>query len=174
MPQKSYSVFQPKGFEGSLYREEGGLSVTGTTGEFVNGQTTRLPYGRVVVAGTLPGEVVLPSADGQTPIGITVQQNAYEKAEDGTDGVPPDRPVAVLKRGAVLMVAETAISTTDDPHFRFAAQATPGAHDAIGRVRPDVNAIGSAEHADKIDNNSKFLAAANAGELVPVWVDFGG
>lgn len=163
-------IYQSIGYEGGLFRSEGGLSTVGTSLGYVNAMATTMPYARVVVAGTNPGDLILPSATDQVPQGFTFQNLYYESDASGVAGIPADMPVVLLKRGAVWFVAEDDVEVTDTVYFRHTANTTPGANQAIGRVRSDADT----DKADALGFGSKFLLPAKAGELVPVWADFGG
>lgn len=164
MPQTSYSIYQPKGFEGSLAHAANGTSIQGTYGEFVNGESVYLPFGRVVVRdATNDFHLKLPSATGQDPVGISYAANAYEKDTDGTAGIPPQRPVSFVARGTVYCVAEVAIAIGDTVFFRHTVSGSPGAYDGIGRVRTDADTATADAWI-----GAKFVSAAAAGGLVAV------
>ena len=171
MPITDYT-FTSTGYEGSLVTTEPNL-IRGTYEELQNGDTARLPFGRAVRRHT-DGTIRAFTTALNVPWGVTVRVNSYEPAEDGSNGIPTEQPVTLLKKGAIWMMAEVAINhLTDSVFFRFDAQTTPGTYDAVGRVRNNVNNDGSA-HAVAAPTGCRFLASAAAGALVPVYLDFGG
>ena len=172
MPITDYALFTERGYEGDLVTTEPRL-IRGTFEELRNGETVRLPFGRAVRRHT-DGTIRALTAAATTPFGITVSVNTYEKDADGNSGIPAGQTVTLLRRGTIWMIAEVAINhLTDSVFFRFDAQTTPGAYDAIGRVRNNVNNDGSA-NAIAAPSACRFLQSAAAGQLVAVYVDFGG
>ena len=172
MPITDYSLYNGPGFEGEIVTSEPTL-IRGTFEEYRNGDSVRLPFGRAVRRHT-DGTIRALTTSATTGFGVTVRVNTYEAAEDGTTGIPPTETVTLLKKGPIFMIAEVAINhLTDSVFFRFDAQTTPGAFDAVGRVRNNVNNDGAA-HAIAAPTGCRFLASAAAGALVPVYVDFGG
>lgn len=172
MPITDYALYSGPGFEGEIVTSEPTL-IRGTFEEYRNGDTSRLPFGRVVRRHT-DGTIRALTTSATAGFGVTVNVNTYEASESGDTGIPPSETVTLLRQGPIWMVAEVAINhLTDSVFFRFDAQTTPGAFDAVGRVRNNVNNDGSA-HAIAAPAGSRFLASAAAGALVPVFVNFGG
>ena len=172
MPQTDYPIYMPTGFEGQIPNDRMVKHIRGTQDEYVNGHTAAIPYGRVVrLDATDPTKVLPLSADAQTMAGVTVFSHIYEKAADGTAGVPVERPISFLVEGEINMIAEEAVTPADTVFARFLANGSPGASDGIGRVRTDADNGGATERADAVPN-AKFLTSAAAGEIVRVYVNF--
>ena len=172
MPITDYSLYNGPGFEGDIVTTEPTL-IRGTFEELRNGDSARLPFGRAVRRHT-DGTIRALTTAATTGFGITVRVNTYEATEAGDTGIPTTETVTLIRQGPIWMVAEVAINhLTDSVFFRFDAQTTPGAFDAVGRVRNNVNNDGDA-HAIAAPAGCRFLASAAAGALVPVFVNFGG
>ncbi len=118
-----------------------------------------MSFGRVVIQGAADAECALPSAPGQSAIGITHFTHAWERSllpDTGTAGIPRTKPANVLRRGRIVVVVETPVTPADTPHFRHAnAGASP---EDIGRLRAD-NAGG-----DATPLSGRFMTSAAAGE----------
>lgn len=112
----------------------------------------------------------MPSADGQTFLGVTTIQDVWEKNADGTSGIPSKYPAHYLVKGIVWVRAEVAMSRGDAVFVRYAMKGTPGAYDAIGRIRDDVDDVSSTEHADAI-SNVRLLDDVAAGGLARLELD---
>lgn len=172
MPITDTGYYMERGYEGSIATMEPRL-VRGTFEELINGDSVRIPFGRAVRRHT-DGTIRALTTAANVPWGITVRNNAYEPEADGSTGTPAGQPLTLLRKGAIYMVAEVAINhLTDSVFFRFDAQTTPGAFDAVGRVRINVNNDGSA-HAVAAPAGCRFLESVAAGEVVAVYLDFGG
>ncbi len=165
MPITNYAFTQDIGEEGMV-----------ATAEHTNIRTamapaaTFVPYGRVVVQGTAgTNEALLPSATGQTPIGISVFGDIREKSSDPAllNTVPPLNAYNRLTRGTVYMVAETDINPGQAVQYRYAMAGSPLATDGIGRIR--VGAV--AGQTDPL-LNVRVESAAKAGGLVQLAVNF--
>lgn len=172
MPITDYSLYNGPGFEGEIVTTETTL-IRGTFEEYRNGETVRLPFGRVVRRHA-DGTIRALTDSATAGFGVTVRVNTYEASATGETGIPPEETVTLLRTGTIWMVAEVAIDhLTDSVFFRFDAQTTPGNHDGIGRVRNDINDDGGAK-AIAAPTGARFLASAAAGGLVPVFINFGG
>lgn len=171
MPQTSYTIYQDKGFEGMIANSRHNYHIRGTQDELVNGHTAMIPFGRVVRSPSATGEVLPLSADAQTMGGVTVYSAVYEKDENGNSGYPVDKPMSLMTEGEIFMIAEVDVAITDTVFARFLMNGSPGAHDAVGRVRNNADNGGATERADAVPN-AKFLHPAKAGQVVRVYVNF--
>lgn len=172
MPITDYALYNGPGFEGDVVTTEPTL-IRGTFEEYRNGETVRLPFGRVVRRHT-DGTIRALTTSATTGFGVAVRVNTYEASATGDTGIPAEETVTLLRTGTIWMVAEVAVNhLTDSVFFRFDTQTVPGAFDGVGRVRINVNNDGAA-HAVAAPTGSRFLASAAAGALVPVFVNFGG
>lgn len=111
--------------------------------------------GKVRNAAKLPAtaaEIARPGAMGFVPLDIT--------RDKGTGDWPANRPLAVLRRGRIWLLAETALARWTYPFVRFAGTGTSGA------LR---NAAVADEAAEL--TNAIILTDAEPGEIVLVEVD---
>lgn len=172
MPQTDYSVFQARGIEGRIPNDRIVNHIRGTQDEYYNGHTAAIPFGRVIRRDSTDPTKVLPlSADAQTMAGVTIFSDVYEKDASGVAGIPVGRPASIMTEGEVWMIAEEAVTPSDTVFARFLMNGSPGAFDAVGRVRNDADNGGSVERADAVPH-AKFLHSAAAGEAVRVYVRF--
>lgn len=84
------------------------------------------------------------SAAGEKNLGVLIHDMAHELAPSGAAGnlgLPDDGLGAVLKEGAVWMVAENTVTPGSKVYVRHTANGSPGASDGIGRVRSDADAV---------------------------------
>ena len=168
MPVSAGAYFMERGYEGQIASLQRHTFTKGTLEEMVNSTDSIIPFGRFVVEKTngLPGELELPSASGQTLLGIATISDRFERSVDGTSGYPAKQSMAYLYKGVVWMLAETAMIRGGAVFVRHTASSTPGLHDAIGRIRNDADG----NNADPLAN-VKVLENAIAGELVKLELD---
>lgn len=117
MPQlsiKTESELRMPGSRGTL----SDARIEGAQNNRWNRSGAAIPYGRFLVAGTDPGDVVLPSATGQRMLGVSYRNPAFTYL-DATDlnAVPDDSMIDVLVEGAIMVSCEATGATIDDPVY---------------------------------------------------------
>lgn len=112
--------------------------------------------GKVRNAAKLPAagaDITGPGAMGFVPLDLT--------RDKGTGDWPPNRPLAVLRRGRIWLLAETAVTRWTHPFINFSGSA------ASGSIRNDAGGGNAAELTKAI-----VLTDAEPGGLVLVEVAF--
>jgi hypothetical protein len=162
----NYSYFSPKGYEGAPAGSTTNFDLRGTLEGFINADTTSIPFGRVVV--NKSGGQGLPSTASQTVAGVSIALAHYEANSQfsGNPGTPPDYPLTLAKKAIIWMLPETNITKGSAIYFRHTANSTPGANEALGRIRANADT----SKADLIAG-LKLLSDAVAGQLVRVEID---
>jgi hypothetical protein len=138
----NYSLFSERGLEGHVASLLPGAYFFGTSEGLFNNDETPLPFGRVVTYQGVDGGVGLPSDADQDVAGVTFYQAQFEASSQfgGDAGIPSEYPVTLAKRNViVLMVPETNISKGSPLYFRHTANGTPGANEALGRIRANAD-----------------------------------
>jgi hypothetical protein len=139
----NYSLFSERGLEGHVSSLLPGAYFFGTSEGLFNADDAPIPFGRVIVyKGSVDGGVGLPSATGQTVAGISFYQAQFEASEqfNGDAGTPAEYSVTLAKRNLiVLMMPETNITKGATLYFRHTANTTPGANEALGRIRANAD-----------------------------------
>ena len=138
----NYSYTSPRGYEGTPAGSIVNFDLRGTLEGFINGDTSPLPFGRVV-ATRADGKQGLPTKLDQTVVGVSLALAHYEASSqfEGNAGTPYNYPLTVAKKAILFMLAETNITKGVDIYFRCISKATPGANDALGRIRNDADAL---------------------------------
>lgn len=152
-----------KGYEGML-ASLALHQVRGPEREYKNAEASATIYaGRAVVAGTNPGDVVLPSATGQTFLGIAFLNPQWGISEpdmlDGTNGpgFKPTQPVSVFTFGDIWVYSEVAVNPGDPVYFRHTAGTAPNT--VIGRFRKNADT----DKADQIVGATYIDKSSGAG-----------
>lgn len=137
MPQTSISYSPAKGYEGmcashSLQEIRGALQELNVAG------TATIYPGRACVAGTNPGEIILPSATGGVFMGLAVLNDQWGETEADLEaglapGYKPSYPIGLATFGDWWVYSEVAVNVNDPVYFRYTAAAAP--NDVIGRYR---------------------------------------
>lgn len=137
MAQTSVSYSTGRAYEGMLATTER-TQISGNLNDFINGGTTPLPIGRVVVRKpSTTGELVLPSATGQVVLGITFAdpfniQTTVSNLLTGTEvGYPIGELVPFYTKGTGWVYVEAAVAYGDRVFFRHTASAAP--NNVLGR-----------------------------------------
>lgn len=163
MPGFPYS--QRIGYEGQVASGTWVTEISGNLEGLYNETSSRLPWGRVVVAGSSEGGVKLPSATGQRVLGVLVADQ-YEKDHlTNETGLPAGKPASVIKKGHIFMVAETDLTAGTTLFFRHTANGTPGANEALGRIRGNADTA-KADAATFLE----LVKSVKAGEIAIVRV----
>jgi hypothetical protein len=113
--------------------------------------------GKVRNAAKLPAaaaDVVRPGAMGVTFL---------DSMREGGSDFPPNRPIGVIRRGRLWVLAESNVARWTHPFVRFASGA---GGTELGGFRADADSTTAAQLTDAI-----FLTDASAGQLVLVEID---
>lgn len=111
-----------------------------------NNAVVEIPFGRVCVfdSGTGTSELAfkLPSATGQKVMGVLLGDLAHEQTVGATlVGLAASAMGNLLTEGSIWMIPEQDVTIADPVFFRHTANGSPGASDAIGRVRKDIDGV---------------------------------
>lgn len=148
--QTTYPLVQGYGYEGGR-ADSGPMKAQAA----LNTSAAVIPFGRVVTLDLANADGLAPNAampakliaiddtDDNTEAivdGLLLGVALHDMAHVGSDdGIKAQKMFSVLYEGSVNMIAETDVTPTDPVFVRVADAASPGAHDAIGRVRADAN-----------------------------------
>ncbi|MGL6342717.1 MAG: structural cement protein Gp24 [Waterburya sp.] len=160
------SYAMERGYEGTIYSISLNQEVIGTQDQFVNATGDYLPFGRFVVEGTTAGDIVLPSAGTQKILGIAPVNDRFMRKAEGITGYPPRQLVPVVRKGIVLMRAETALTRGGAVFVRHTLNAVAGTWEAKGRVRNNDD-TGKAVQI----SNARILDTVSAGEIFRLEID---
>lgn len=100
-------------------------------------QTSDIPFGRAVVRGTADDQCLLPSATGQSFLGITVQTSDGVTQENGDHLYEQYREANILDFGEIYVYVEQSVVPGDAVYFRHTADTAP--LDIVGRFRKDAS-----------------------------------
>lgn len=125
-----------------------------------------LAYGRAVVQGTNPKDVILPASDKTDFVGIVLRTYFYEDAQ-GSDlayGYPAKTEIDVVTSGDIWVEVEEAVEPGDPVYFR---KESKGANTVVGKFRKtdDRVTVGDAATATAVlITNARWLTkTAGAG-----------
>lgn len=168
MPISAARYSMDTAYEGQIASLQNYTHIKGIQDGIVNSQASVLPFGRFVIEKPSgeAGEIQLPSATGQTLIGVVPFQDRFEKDIDGNSGIPAGQTAGVMVKGIVWVRAEDAMSRGADVYVRHTANVTPGTFEAIGRIRSDADTA----NADAV-TNVKLLDNVVAGGLARLELD---
>ena len=126
-----YTAAHVAGFEGQRVD----LGLTNITSKVA--QTGDIPFGRAVVRGTADNQAILPTATGQSFLGITEHTTAG--SENGSDLhlYEQYREMNILNFGQIYAYTEAAVVPGDAVYFRHTADTAP--LDVVGRFRDDAS-----------------------------------
>lgn len=162
-----------KAFEGQVANIQDYRHIAGTQELFINGGTTYLPFGRVVVrnGADAGATLILPSAAGQAPVGISIYNDRFMASTDSprVTGFPPKQTMAVLKKGVIYMVTETGLTKgATSLFFRHTLNTVPGVNEAVGRLLGAADAALTTAFAA---NTFRITETVAAGEVVAIAFD---
>lgn len=147
-------------------------AVPGTIATAINSCTIRskanasgavIAYGRAVVQGTAPDDVILPAADKTGFVGIAKRTYMYENAQtaDGAFGYAAKRQIDVLTQGEVWVETEVAVAPGDAVFFRIVAK---GDNTIVGKFNKTADATAvPADTAVAIPNARWISSTTGAG-----------
>lgn len=129
--------------------------------------SAQMSFGRAVKFGSTTDttSAVLPTAETDIVAGIVIFSYEYAPGLDlGDDGILPDRPIQVLRKGRVIVELEDAVTIGQRGWVRAVATGD----ELLGGVLP------ADDGTDTIDctNQIVFLESGATGDLVMVEVDF--
>ena len=168
IPQTSYGATMAIGIEGQL-ADDGPHDVLAC---YNDESSASIAFGRAVKYGATSTDnfgVILPAAETDKIIGITVHTHEYSKGFTGASldatGVVAGFPLSVLRKGRILVVAEDAVTRGDRLWVR-----------AVGSTPPEyLGGLNNADDGtDMIDCTKQgvWLTTASAGGLAVLEVDF--
>lgn len=141
MAQLTYTEEQDVAFAGLLYDIGFTDIVSGVSQE----ASASIPFGIVIVRGTIDDGVKLPTAEADIPRGVTVHSLAYEMdVTIDENGVRPKAMINVLRRGRIWVPVETDVVPGDKPHVRYAGTGQAGAlrNSAVSGETMDITSQG--------------------------------
>jgi len=97
---------------------------------------------------------------GDDLVGVTVHDHAYANADLATEAIPADNVGSIMKRGRILVTAETAVADGDDAYVRIANGVADATQTTKGGWGND-NDSGTRRHV----KGAKFRSAAAKGAL---------
>jgi hypothetical protein len=129
--------------------------------------SAEIPFGRAVKFGstTDPTSAVCPTAQPDLVAGIVLHSYQYAPGLDlGDDGILPDRPMQVLRRGRVCVLLEDAVTVG----ARGWVRAVAAGAELLGGILP------ADDGTDTIDCTGQivFLEAGDPGDIVIAEVNF--
>lgn len=135
------ALVQGQGFTTS--EADANLTVTNVQ---ANAATQSVPFGRAVVyrtgAGTTERSAALPSATGQTLVGVVERIHTDVDPTNATPAnlqgeVSPFQDMTVVYEGPIWVEVDEAVTEADTPHFRHTAGGTGGGAVGTWRTDPD-------------------------------------
>ena len=168
IPQTSYSATLTAALEGQLADDGPHDVIVGYNDE----SSASIAFGRAVKYGATATDnegMILPSAETDKIVGITVHSHEYSKGYTGAQldatGVVAGAPLSVLRRGRIWVVCEDAVTRGDRLWVR-----------AVGSTPPEyLGGLNNADDStDMIDCTKQgvWLTSADAGGLAVLEVDF--
>ena len=130
-PQTSYPSANDLGLEGMIAD-----LAQRTVDSLTNEESSAVPFGRGVIAGTDDDQFKLPSGAANVMRGITVHSQATEDPTD--DGIASEETAGVMVEGRIIVTPETTIAIGDPVFLRWTAGA---AGEVAGRFRNDADGV---------------------------------
>ena len=150
MVQNSYDLEHAEGFVGQF----ADLQLTNVISRSV--ETAEIDFGLAVVRGTADDQCILPSATGQSFLGITARTIAGDADTAGDRKYQVNESANILDEGVIYAICEDGCSPGDDVFFRH----TTGTGSVIGALRTDADTA----TADQI-SNAVWDTTTAAGEI---------
>jgi hypothetical protein len=158
MSQTTYTIEADEAFQGML----GDDGVNRVSVSRANEETVAVEYGRPAVEGTDGAkQFLLPSAAGENFLGITL--HSHDREDLDADGVSPDEPAELLRKGRIWVKVFEAIALGDDVYYQHTANA--------GAVPGDWRNDADTANADQLVQ-AQWLTAASAGELALLEINY--
>ena len=151
--QTAYDFKHAEGFVGQM----ADLQLTNVLSRTVEG--AEIDFGLAVVRGTTDTECILPSATGQSLLGITVRTVAGTADTAGVRKYQVDESANILDEGVIYGICEDGCTQGDPVYFRH----TTGTGTIIGSLRTDADTA----TADLIPNAvwDETIAAGEVGRV---------
>jgi len=124
-------------------------------------ETSDIPFGRAVVRGTGDDQCLLPSATGQSFVGVTLHTTDGVEQADGDHLYEQYREANILDFGEIWVYTEQSVVPGDAVYFRHTADTAP--LNIVGRFRKDA----SGGDADLIQG-AAFTSTTAAGAYAKV------
>ena len=164
--QTTYSTDMGRGIEGAL-ADASPVNVIAR----VNAEASAsIAFGRAVRQGTGDTQALLPAAQANEIIGITVHSNAYSKGDVNANldaiGVKAGGLLSVLRKGRVLVMARSAVTNKSRLYVRAVSSGT--GFETLGGLEA------AADSTDMIDCTAQgsWMGTAAQGALCVLEVDF--
>jgi len=120
-----------------------------------------IPFGRAVVRGTADNQAKLPTATGQSFVGITEMTTAWSENASDLHVYPQYRGMNIINFGEMGVYTEQSVVPGNDVFFRHTAGTAP--LDVVGRFRKDLDT----NKADQIIG-AKFESTTAAGGIAKI------
>lgn len=120
-----------------------------------------IPFGRAVVRGTADNQAKLPTATGQSLMGITEMTTAWSETSSDLHLYEQYREMNIIDFGSVWVYTEQSVVPGDAVYFRHTAEASP--LNIVGRFRKD----SSSSNADLIQG-AAFETTTAAGGIAKI------
>jgi hypothetical protein len=153
--QTSYAAEQSTAFEG----QRASLELTNIMSK--SAEAGDIPFGRAVVRGTADDQAKLPTATGQSFIGITEMTTAWSENSSDLHLYEQYREMNILDFGSIWVYTEQSVVPGDAVYFRHTAEASP--LNIVGRFRKD----SSSSNADLIQG-AAFETTTAAGGIAKI------
>lgn len=127
--QTSYELEHAEGFVGQF----ADLQLTNVFSRSV--ETAEIDFGLAVVRGTADDQCILPSATGQSFLGITARTIAGTADTAGDRKYQPNESANILDEGVIYAICEDGCTQGDPVYFRH----TTGTGTVIGALRTDAD-----------------------------------
>ena len=158
MPITDYSLPQSAAVPGTIATAINSCAIRSKT----NASGGVLAYGRAVVQGTAPDDVILPAADKTGFVGITKRTYMYENAQtaDGAFGYTSKRQIDFLTQGEIWVETEVAVAPGDGVFFRIAPK---GDNTIVGKFNKTADAAAGTDTAVSIPRARWISSTTGAG-----------
>lgn len=157
MPIIDYSVPQSPAVPGTIATAINSCAIRSKA----NASGGVLAYGRAVVQGTAPDDVVLPAADKTGFVGIAMRTYMYENAQtaDGAYGYADKKQIDVVTQGEIWVETEVAVAPGDAVFFRIAS----GTATVVGKFLKTADPISTVDKAVAIPRARWITSTTGAG-----------
>jgi hypothetical protein len=164
MPVTDYSLTQSPGLPGSIASAINSYAVRSKT----NTSGGVIAFGRAVVQGTDPQDVILPAADKTGFVGIAVRSYIYEDAEtaDGAEGYANKKEIDVLVQGEIWVETEVAVAPGDPVYFRIAS----GTETVVGKFLKTADTISTVDKAVLI-SQARWISSTTAAGIAKLQIN---
>ena len=152
--QSSYALELTNAIEGMLFDSRDSMVVA-----LRNDVGAEVPYGHLVCQSTSDSDAFVLAVNAGVVAGVLIHAHNHEHV---TTGLPDDKFGNILQRGIVWVITEDACTVDDTPRVRVA--------DGGGYTKGSIRVGSSAGNTAPL-SGCKFMRAAGAGELVPLYIN---